>query len=57
MAESVMVDLGLSKFLNPLLVSEEEGVEKPEKEIWERACAEARTGLSETLHVGDELEW
>ena len=52
-----MVDLGLSKFLNPLLVSEEEGVEKPEKEIWERACAEARTGLSETLHVGDELEW
>ncbi|KAF8513027.1 HAD hydrolase subfamily IA REG-2-like protein [Hysterangium stoloniferum] len=53
---SVIIDLNLSTYLDPLLLSEEEGIEKPAKEIWERACSKAGVGTHETLYVGDELE-
>ncbi|KAF8580448.1 HAD hydrolase subfamily IA REG-2-like protein [Ramaria rubella] len=54
--KNVIVDLGLSNYLDPLLISEEEGVEKPALEVWERACARAGVRFKETVHVGDELE-
>jgi len=42
--------------LNPVLVSDQEGVEKPAAEIYLRACARARVDPAQTIHVGDELQ-
>ncbi|KAF9648579.1 HAD hydrolase subfamily IA REG-2-like protein, partial [Thelephora ganbajun] len=43
-------------FLNPILISGQEGVEKPAAEIYLRACEQAQVDPAETLHVGDELQ-
>lgn len=52
----IIVDLGLSQFLHPILFSEEEGVEKPNPVIWERALSRAGVTASQAVHIGDELE-
>jgi len=61
---SVIQDLQLPLCLNPILLSEEEGIEKPSKDIFMRALQRVRTdektgGItiipSECLHIGDEL--
>lgn len=54
--ELVLKDLGIFDKLSPALFSEREGIEKPDKEIWNRALRRAQVGNSEALHVGDELE-
>ena len=49
-------DLGILSYLDPVLLSEEQGVEKPSLEMFERACARAGgIEMKEVLHVGDEL--
>lgn len=59
-------DIQFPPFLSPILLSEEEGIEKPSKLIFmralERVCFEEKTrgshitiDPSECLHVGDEL--
>jgi HAD superfamily hydrolase (TIGR01549 family) len=53
---SVLDSLSLTHVLDPVLVSEQEGVEKPAKEIFMRVCERVGVGAEETLHVGDELE-
>ncbi|KAK0485880.1 HAD-like domain-containing protein [Armillaria novae-zelandiae] len=59
---SVLKDLGFPGYLDPIVLSEEEGVEKPCKEIFIRALeavnrtTERAISLGECLHVGDELE-
>ncbi|KAI0700880.1 HAD hydrolase subfamily IA REG-2-like protein [Cytidiella melzeri] len=55
-AGSVIGDLGIASYLDPILLSEEEGVEKPSVEIFQRACDTAGVELDEVLHVGDELK-
>ena len=50
-------DLEALHHLDPVLISEKEGVEKPEKEIFDRACEAAGVESSEVVHVGDELDW
>lgn len=52
----VLIDLDATRYLNPVLISEQEGIEKPLPEIFLRACTQAGVEASETLHVGDELE-
>jgi len=55
----VLADLGVSPFLHPLVLSEEEGVEKPDAEIFRRAFKQAlenSTRFNQGVHVGDELE-
>jgi HAD superfamily hydrolase (TIGR01549 family) len=52
----VLADLDATRYLNPILISEQEGIEKPLPEIFMRACIRAGVETSETLHVGDELE-
>lgn len=42
--------------LSPVLLSEEEGIEKPAPQIWERALLQANVNANEALHVGDDLE-
>jgi FMN phosphatase YigB (HAD superfamily) len=55
----VLADLGISPFLHPLVLSEEEGVEKPDVEIFRRVFKQAfdnTTQSDQGVHVGDELE-
>jgi len=53
---SVFADLGILSYLDPVLLSEEQGIEKPSFEIFRRACEEGDVQLQEVLHVGDELK-
>ena len=48
--------LNVLPFLDPVLVSDREGIEKPAAEIYLRACARAQVHPAETIHVGDELQ-
>ena len=59
-----MRDLDFPTFLDPIVLSEEVGVEKPSSEIFRRAIARVNTMTlpeisirpEECLHVGDELK-
>ncbi|KAG6842173.1 hypothetical protein C0991_001666 [Blastosporella zonata] len=61
---SVLRDLNFPSSLNPIILSEEEGVEKPSPEIYRRALSAVNSELNQDnpitpdqcLHVGDELE-
>lgn len=53
--ELVLEDLGILPLLDPILLSETEGVEKPSREIYFRACSKAQVSPDEVVHVGDEL--
>ena len=67
LAGEVLKDLGFPSFLEPIVLSEEEGVEKPSNEMFERTLKsingtiklrrERKVEASECLHVGDELDW
>ncbi|KAH7913171.1 HAD-like domain-containing protein [Hygrophoropsis aurantiaca] len=57
-------DLDVSKYFNPMLLSEEVGIEKPDVEIFQRACQKTTyldgnvadtVSPQEVVHVGDEL--
>ena len=50
-------DLGVSTLMDTILLSDEEGVEKPSCEIFSRACRRMGVEAQEALHVGDELDW
>ncbi|KXN85365.1 Haloacid dehalogenase-like hydrolase domain-containing protein 3 [Leucoagaricus sp. SymC.cos] len=61
---SVIRDLGFPPYLSPIILSEEEGVEKPARKIFERALSLVNVNngktsidlkMTECLHVGDEL--
>ena len=54
---AVIEDLGLMPLLDTVLLSEEEGVEKPSCAIFQRACERLGVKPEETVHVGDELDW
>ncbi|TFK44791.1 HAD-like domain-containing protein [Crucibulum laeve] len=59
----VLNDLGFPASLNPIIVSEEEGCEKPSRELFMRTLERVNTDIrppikpEEWLHVGDELVW
>lgn len=56
----VLADLGISPFLHSLVLSEEEGVEKPDAEIFRRAFEQSlgdTARFDRGVHVGDELQW
>lgn len=53
--EAVIEDLGLLPYIDAVLLSEEEGIEKPSREIFLRACSRVGVSMHEALHVGDEL--
>ena len=52
-----MEDLGIIQLTDAALLSEEEGVEKPSCEIFQRACQRVGVASGETVHIGDELDW
>jgi HAD superfamily hydrolase (TIGR01549 family) len=39
--------------LSPVLISEQEGVEKPDPSIFQRACNQAGVDPEDALHIGD----
>ncbi|KAI0645440.1 HAD hydrolase subfamily IA REG-2-like protein [Trametes meyenii] len=53
---AVIEDLDLLPQLDTILLSEEEGIEKPSHEIFRRAWKRLGVKASETVHVGDELD-
>ena len=54
---SALEDLGALQHLDPVLVSEKEGIEKPSRDIFIRACERAGVEPRNAIHVGDELVW
>ncbi|PPQ97387.1 LOW QUALITY PROTEIN: hypothetical protein CVT26_006621 [Gymnopilus dilepis] len=61
---AVLTDLEFPKYLKPIILSEEEGVEKPSQEIFDRtlyainkdaSTSQEQIHPSQCLHVGDEL--
>lgn len=62
-----MKDLKFPSFLAPIVLSEEEGFEKPSNEIFARTLKlvneaqasriEREVEEAECLHIGDELDW
>ena len=53
---AVLEDLGVLSLLDPVLLSEEQGVEKPSAEMYRRAGERADVTAGEIVHVGDELK-
>ncbi|KAI0690180.1 HAD hydrolase subfamily IA REG-2-like protein [Cerioporus squamosus] len=53
---AVIEDLEVMPYLDTVLLSEEEGVEKPSCAIFRRACERLGIKPEETVHVGDELD-
>jgi FMN phosphatase YigB (HAD superfamily) len=51
----VLEDLGIMEYLSPVLISEQERVEKPAVSIFLAACARGGASPPETLHVGDDF--
>ena len=60
---AVLKDLEFPDCIDPILISEELGIEKPASAIFQRALdavnahTEAPIAADECLHVGDELIW
>ncbi|KZT65942.1 HAD-superfamily hydrolase [Daedalea quercina L-15889] len=52
---AVLDDLDATRHLDTILLSSEEGIEKPAREMFLRACARLGIQPSEAVHVGDEL--
>lgn len=50
----LLTGLGVSAWIDLLVVSAEEGLEKPDTTMFERACARLGVALSEAVHVGDD---
>jgi putative hydrolase of the HAD superfamily len=50
---SAIRSLGVEQFLGTILISEEEGIRKPETEIFQRASRRLRMSPGETIFVGD----
>ncbi|KDQ21732.1 hypothetical protein BOTBODRAFT_26159 [Botryobasidium botryosum FD-172 SS1] len=55
---NVLADLGALDFMDPCVLSELEGIEKPDTRIWDKALERSAVwkSRSEVVHVGDELE-
>ncbi|KAH7108119.1 HAD hydrolase subfamily IA REG-2-like protein [Auriculariales sp. MPI-PUGE-AT-0066] len=53
---SVLQDVQIADYLDPIVVSQEEGIEKPDTGIWTRALERAGVDAASTLHVGDSEE-
>jgi FMN phosphatase YigB (HAD superfamily) len=55
-AVNVLKDLEAIHYLDPILLSSKEQLQKPSRNFFLRACHRARVRPEETLHVGDDLE-
>lgn len=51
---SIATGLGIPHYFDPVILSGEVGVAKPDPRIFEIACTQLKVAASETLHVGDD---
>lgn len=54
---SVLADLEVSDYLQPIVTSEIEEIEKPDARLFHIACQRAGVPAVNAAHVGDELVW
>jgi FMN phosphatase YigB (HAD superfamily) len=52
-ARRVLDEAGLTRWLEVIVVSEEEGIRKPSREIFARACARLSASPADCLYIGD----
>jgi len=52
-ARRVIAEAGLTPFLETIVISEEEGLRKPSRELFERACARMSAAPGECIYIGD----
>jgi putative hydrolase of the HAD superfamily len=50
----LLTELGVSTWIDLLVVSAEEGLEKPDAAIFQRACARLEVAPARAVHVGDD---
>ena len=55
-ALDVLAESGLDQYLHAIVISEDVGIRKPRREIFEATLEAVGAEASETLHVGDNLE-
>lgn len=59
--DAVLRDLDVASYFDPVILSEEKGIEKPSSGIFLNACREPNGSHTlnpeECVHVGDELDW
>jgi HAD superfamily hydrolase (TIGR01549 family) len=57
----VLRDLDVASYFDPVILSEEAGVDKPSPVIFLKACRELNGSHTlkpeQCVHVGDELDW
>lgn len=51
-----LIRLGVQDLFDAVVVSEDAGVEKPEEEIFEKACRELGVAAEDCVYVGDRLD-
>jgi FMN phosphatase YigB (HAD superfamily) len=54
-ARRVLAEAGLDTFLEVIVISEEEGLRKPTRELFDRTCARLAAAPSSCLYIGDTL--
>jgi len=54
-ARRVLAEAGLERFFEVIVISEEEGLRKPSRAIFERTCARLAVAPSSCLYIGDTL--
>jgi len=54
-ARRVLAEAGLAPYFEVIVISEEEGLRKPVREIFERACSRMGAAPGDCLYIGDTL--
>lgn len=54
-ARRVLAESGLDSFFETIVISEEEGLRKPSRAIFERACTRLAVSPADCLYIGDTL--
>jgi HAD superfamily hydrolase (TIGR01549 family) len=54
-ARRVLAEAGLARFLEVIVISEEEGLRKPSRELFDRTCSRLGAAPSSCLYIGDTL--
>lgn len=51
----ILDELGIARYLDAVIISADEGFEKPSAELFGRACARLAIAPDQVLHIGDNL--
>ncbi|MFN2425098.1 MAG: HAD family hydrolase [Candidatus Binatia bacterium] len=54
-ARRVLAEAGIASYFDVIVISEEEGLRKPSRELFERTCTRLAVPASDCLYIGDTL--